>query len=164
MAKFKVVSMGTFRTLVDLESVEQVIWQMLLKDKYTDALVGEYATNASNTLFNNLPKNKFLPVKSIFMECFTDLFSSIDIEFNPVEDTKLWTQQHSLSKPFDDSILFLNSVGKKYPICLTSDTTDDMLGTLKHMYDFDYIFTSERLGSYKVNADGRFFLKLSNIM
>lgn len=157
MTKLKVVSIDMFRTLVDLESLERVIWRMLLKDKYTVALAKECATHAGNSLFKYLPQNKFLPVKLIFMACFTELFSSTDIEFDPTEATKLWAQQHSLAKPFDDSTLFLNAVGKEYPICLASDTDDDMLGALKQMYAFDYIFTSEQLGSYKANADGRFF-------
>jgi putative hydrolase of the HAD superfamily len=157
MRKIKIVSIDMFRTLVDLGSVEQIIWQMLLKDKYTVALAEECATHAGNALFNNLPQNEFLPLKPIIMECFTGLFSSIGVEFNPVEDTKLWAQLHSLSKPFSDSMPFLNSVGKEYPICLASDADDDMLETLKQMYDFDYVFTSEQLGLYKANADGRFF-------
>lgn len=162
MRQIKVVSIDMFRTLVDLENVEHVIWQMLLKDKYTVALAEECAAHAGNSLFEYLSQGKFLSVKSIFMACFTELFSSIDIPFDPTEATKLWAQQHSFSKPFGDSILFLNSVGKKYPICLASDTDDDMLGTLKQMYAFDYIFTSERLGSYKANADGRFFSAIIN--
>ena len=162
MGQIKVVSIDMFRTLVDLESVEQVVWHMLLKDKYTVALAKECAAYAGNSLFKYLPQNKFLPVKSIFMAPFTDLFSNIDIEFDPVEATRLWARQHSLSKPFDDAMLFLNSVGKEYPICLASDTDDDMLGTLEQMHDFDYIFISERLGSYKANADGGFFSAIVN--
>jgi|TARA_B100002003_G_scaffold134001_1_gene124047 putative hydrolase of the HAD superfamily len=71
-------------------------------------------------------------------------------------------QQHTLSQPFDDSMLFLNSVGKEYPIRLASDTDDDMLRTLKQIYAFDHIFTSERLGLYKANADGKFFSAIIN--
>jgi len=88
---------------------------------------------------------------------FTERFSNIGLEFEPAEATKILAQQHPLSKPFTDSMIFLNSVGKEYPICLASDTDDDMLGSLRQMYEFDYIFTSERLGSYKANADGKFF-------
>ncbi len=155
--KIKVVSIDMFRTLVDLKSVEQLIWHMILKDKYTIALAEECSVHVGNSLFKYLQQNKFLPLKSIFMGRWAELFSNLAIDFNPAEATKLWAQQHSLAKPFGDSMLFLNSVGKKYPICLASDTDDDMLGKLKRMYAFNYIFTSERLRSYKANADGKFF-------
>jgi len=151
-----------FRTLVDLSSVEHGVWRMLLKDKYTVELAEECASHAGNSLFKYLPQEKFSSLKSIFMSCFTELFSSVDIEFDPAEAAKLWAQQHSLSEPFGDSMFFLNSVGKEYPICLASDTDDDMLGTLEQMYAFDHIFTSERLGSYKANADGEFFSAIIN--
>jgi len=162
MTKFKVVSIDMFRTLVDLSSVEHLIWRMLLKDKYTVGLAEECAAHAGNSLFKYLPQEKFLSVKEIFMSCFTELFSSIDIEFDPVEATRIWAQQHSRCKLFGDAMTFLNSVGKDYPICLASDVDDDMLGTLKQMYPFDFIFTSEQLGVYKANADGKFFYKIIN--
>lgn len=162
MRQIKVVSIDMFRTLVDLESVEHDIWRMLLKDKYTTELAEKCSAHAGNSFFKYLPKARFLSVKSIFRECFAEIFSGIDIGFDPAEATKIWAQQHSFSKPFGDSMLFLNSVGKEYPICLASDTDDDMLGPLKQMYTFDYIFTSERLSSYKANADGRFFSAIVN--
>jgi putative hydrolase of the HAD superfamily len=55
---------------------------------------------------------------------------------------------------------FLNSVGKKYPICVSSDTDEDMLGPLRQLYHFDRIFTSEQFESYKTGNDGKFFLEL----
>ncbi|MFC1958344.1 HAD family hydrolase [Chloroflexota bacterium] len=162
MRQAKIVSIDMFRTLVDLEGRKVAEWQMLLKDKYTPELGEEYYAHLDNLWLKYSQQDKFLSVKSMFMMCFTELFSKIDVELDPAEATKLWAQQHSLSEPFDDSILFLNSVGKEYPICLASDTDDDMLGTLKQMYAFNYIFTSEQLGSYKANADGKFFSAVIN--
>jgi len=162
MKQIKVVSIDMFRTLVDLESVEHVIWQMLLKDNYTVELAKECSVHAGNSWLKYSQQEKFLSVKSMFMMCLTKLFSKFDIELAPAEATNLWAQQHSLSEPFFDSMLFLNSVGKEYPICLASDTDDDLLGKLEQMYSFDYIFTSEQLGSYKANADGKFFSAIIN--
>ena len=162
MSQTKVVSIGMFRTLVDLESVERVIWHRLLKDKYTTALAEECTARAGNSLFNYLPQGKFLSVQSIFKACFSDFLSSVDVDFDAAEAAKVWTQMHSLSAPFGDSLIFLNSVGNKYPICLASDADDDMLGVLRQMYAFDHIFTSEQLGSYKANGDGKFFSAIIN--
>jgi len=162
MRQIKVVSVDMFGTLVDLRNALHVFWRILLKDRYTVELAEECYAHLGNSWFEYIPEAKFLSVKSIFVTGFAGLFSSIDIEFNPVEATRLWARQHSLSEPFGDSMVFLNSVGKEYPICLASDTDDDMLGTLKQMYAFDYIFTSERLGLYKANADGKFFSAIIN--
>ncbi len=52
---------------------------------------------------------------------------------------------------------FLNSVSKEYPICLSSDTDDYMLGDLINIFPFDQIFTSERLEAYKSNSGKKFF-------
>ena len=162
MTKFKLVSIDMFRTLVDLESRKVAEWQMLLKDKYTVELAQECYAHLDNSWLEYSQQEEFVSVKSMFMMCFTELLSKIDVEFDPAEATRLWAQQHSLSEPFADSMLFLNSVGKEYPICLASDTDDDMLGTLEQMYTFDYIFTSEQLSSYKANADGKFFSAIIN--
>ncbi|MFC1976839.1 HAD family hydrolase [Chloroflexota bacterium] len=162
MTKFKVISIDMFRTLADVESTKHLQWQMILKDKYSVELAEECHAYLRNSWDRHFPQDTFLSMKSILMSAFTGLLSSIDIEFDPTEATKLCLQRHSFSKPFDDSMLFLNSVGKEYPICLASDTDDDMLGTLEQMYAFDYIFTSEQLGSYKANADGKFFSAIIN--
>lgn len=162
MGQIKVVSIDMFGTLVDLRNAGHVFWRMLLKDRYTVELAEECYAHLGNSWFEYVPEEKFLSVKSIFVAGFAGLFSSIDIEFDPVEATRLWARQHSFSEPFDDSMVFLNSVGKEYPICLASDTDDDILGTLKQMYAFDYIFTSERLSLYKANADGKFFSAIVN--
>ena len=83
MTNIKVVSIDMFRTLVDLKSVEQLIWHMILKDKYTVALAEECSAHAGNSLFKYLQQNKFLPLKSIFMGRWTELFSNLAIDFNP---------------------------------------------------------------------------------
>ena len=112
MKRIKVVSIDMFRTLVDLESVEQISWRMILKDKYTVALAKECRAHAGNSWLKYSQQDKFLSVKSITKTWLTELLTRIDTGFDPDEATKLWTQQHSLSKPFDDSMLFLNSMGK----------------------------------------------------
>lgn len=162
MTELKVVSIDMFHTLADLESRKVALWQMLLKDKNTVELAEECTAYLENSLFGHFPQNNFLSVKSIFKTCFTELLSTVELQFDPVEATEMWAEQHSLSELFDDSMLFLNSVGKEYPICLSCDADDDMLGPLIEIYAFDYIFTSERLGSYKANADGRFFSAIIN--
>ena len=157
MKEFKVISIDMFRTLVDLETVEYDIWRVILADRYTDALAEEFSAHAGNSLFDYLPVDGFIPLKSLFHKLFTALFANFNIEYNPDYAAKVWVQQHSMSKPFREIPVFLNSAGKKYLICLATDADDDMLVKLKDIYPFDSIFTSEKLGVYKADADGRFF-------
>lgn len=157
MHEFKVVSIDMFRTLVDLETVENEAWHAVLGGYYTQELAAECAARAGNSLFKHMPPNKFITAKSIFESCFGDFFLNKGLDLDPAEAAKVWASRHRMSRPFSDSVPFLRSVGAKYPICLASDADDDMIGQLDNMYAFDHIFTSEQVGWYKANGDGRFF-------
>ena len=95
--------------------------------------------------------------KSMFFQCFSTLFAEKGIGADPHEAAAIFVRYHSQSRLFDDAELFLSSIGKEYPICLSSDTDEDMLGSLRTIYPFDKIFTSEEIGAYKTGSDGRFF-------
>lgn len=167
MAGFKVVSIDMFGTLVDVLAKKYVIWQRLLKDRYSVELAEKYASHFEDWLFQLLEKGtiqekQFVPVKSIYEICFSELFSEFGLEFNPAEAAQIWAYQHLHSSPYGDSELFLNSVGKEYPICVASDTDEDMLEPFKQLYPFDHIFISEQLRSYKTSADNKFFSEIVN--
>ncbi len=157
MTAFKVVSIDMFRTLADVEPMLDERWRKLLKGKYTPELAQE-CQNRMNTSWNNhFPTDKFVLQKQLCLLDFQDLFSIVPCEFSPAEATQLTVEQHAKSQPFDDAMLFLNQVGQHYPICLATDADEDILGTLRNMYAFDYVFTSEQLRTYKGDANGRFF-------
>ncbi len=161
MDKFKVVSVDMFGTLVDIDSRYHNIWQIFLGDRYTDELADQIRGRAYEILqhhYNQVTQNSgYISTRALFEEVYSELFPELNIDINPKVAADVLIRQHQLSEPFEDTIKFLDSVGKKYPICLSSDTDKDMLGPLKEMYTFDYIFTSEQLGSYKPNTDGNFF-------
>jgi FMN phosphatase YigB (HAD superfamily) len=157
MKKFSVVSVDMFRTLAELENVERTVWREILKDRYTPELAAECTERASNDMFNYIPEDGFVTVKAIFAACFADLFRKSGIEYSPDEAADLWSKRHSLCEPYSDAVPFLKAAGEKYTVCLATDADDDMLDTLGRMYDFDYIFSSEKLRTYKARADGSFF-------
>lgn len=157
----KLISVDMFRTLVDLESTEQIIWHKVLGNKYTDSLAKECSSHIGNQLLNYVPLDKYLSLKSVFVLIFTDVFPRLGIGIDPKKAALLWAQLHPESKPFHDTIPFLKAIGKRYPVCLASDADDDMLGKLKQMYNFDYIFTSEQLRLYKSNVSGVFFKSIA---
>lgn len=108
-----------------------------------------------------IQERQYIPPKVLFEKCYTTLFTEIGLNYDPKEAALVLAEQHKLCRPFDDARIFLNSVGSKYKICLSSDTDEDMLGPLKQLYRFDEIFTSEQFGSYKAGIDNRFFTEIT---
>jgi len=162
MADFKVVSIDMFGTLVDVDGIACDVWKTFLKDEYTVELAVKYWKRASELVFKYfdeevIRKHQYVSPMVIFEKCYSELFQEMDLDFSPEEAAKVLAYYHSSSKPFSDTLPFLNSAGKKYPICLSSDTNDVMLGELTKLYAFDYIFTSDHLEAYKSNAGKRFF-------
>ena len=167
MGQIKVVSIDIFGTLVDPDVKKPPFWLLILGDTYTNELANKYRADFLNSLYQYLKnaaalEKQFLSLKALFEICFSKLFGQIGLDYNVKEATQLLVYYHLHSPLYNDSMLFLNSVGKKYPICLASDMDDDMIGTLKQMYTFDHIFTSEQLRLYKATADGRFFSAISS--
>jgi FMN phosphatase YigB (HAD superfamily) len=162
MKKFNVVSLDMFGTLADLSSVKYLVWQQFLQDKYTKDLADEHWNLATDYLFeyyeNQVVKERqYIPPKVMYEVCYSRLFSEIGLNYDPKEAARILAQHHAYSELFEDALLFLVSVGKEYPICLSSDTDEDMLDQLRYIYPFDKVFTSEEIGSYKTSVDGRFF-------
>jgi 2-haloalkanoic acid dehalogenase type II len=166
MKEFSVVSVDMFGTLVDVSSVRYLVWQSFLKDRYSEELVDLYWERANDLVFQHynqaIQQRKYIPPKIIFETMYSELFAEIGLDFNPKEAAQILALQHSFSEPFDDAVPFLDAVGKKYPICLSSDTDDDMLGSLRQLYPFDEVVTSEQIGAYKTSDDNRFFSTIIN--
>ena len=166
MKRFSIVSVDMFGTLVDVSSRKYVIWRAFLKDRYSDELAEQYWERATDLVFQYydqvIQKRQYVPPKVIYEICYSKLFLEIDLDIDPKEAARLLAHQHSFSTPYGDAMIFLDSVGKEYPICVSSDTDEDMLGPLRQLYPFDNIVTSEQLGSYKTSADKRFFSAVIN--
>jgi len=159
----KIVSSDMFQTLVNVNSRKEAVWEIFLKDQFTTARAEAYWDLSTQLLFDYFEQHisksdDFITVKTIFSKCYSHVFAQIKLDFNPVEAADILAYQHTLSTPYDDAAVFLDTVGKKYPICIASDTDNDMLGSLKDLYEFDNVFTSESLKSYKLDPKNRFFL------
>jgi putative hydrolase of the HAD superfamily len=156
-----VVSVDMFQTLVDIASRRCHIWRAFLGDGYSEPLAEEYWVLTSESVldyFHRLTsQGQFLTLKSIFALCFADLFPKIGLDFDPERAARILATQHGLASPYEDSRGFLDSVAEKYPICLVTDTDDDMLSPLLGLGAFDSVFTSERLRSYKNDPECKLF-------
>jgi HAD superfamily hydrolase (TIGR01549 family) len=163
MSDFAVVSIDLFQTLVDVTSRRHKVWQEFLQERYSEQLTDEYWALGSKLLVDHFHRltsqsKSFLTLKSIFEVVFAELFPAIGLDFNPRKAALVLAAQHRLALPYEDTRGFLDAVGDEYPICLVTDTDDDMLpSTLLGLYKFDSVFTSERMHSYKNDPECRLF-------
>jgi len=162
MTNIQVVSVDLFGTLVDVDSIVHSFWRTFLQDAYTVELADKYWNRASELTFEYfdeqvIQKRQYVSLRLISEKCFTRLFSEFGLNHDPKEAARILALHYHLCAPYNDTTTFLNSVGKEYPVCLSSDTDDDMLEKLVHLYPFEHIFTSDQLQAYKANSGKRFF-------
>jgi FMN phosphatase YigB (HAD superfamily) len=160
--KYNVISVDMFGTLADLSSINQPVWKEILGNEYTPQLAEKYWNAGSEKVLKFfeseiLGKGRYVPPRSMFEQCYSHLFPEKGINSDPRDAAEILASHHSQSRLFTDVAPFLDSVGNEYPICLSSDTDEDMLGPLREIHYFDKVFTSEELGAYKTGSEGRFF-------
>ena len=165
MTDFSVVSIDMFGTLVDINSIRHAVWRTFLRDRYTAELAEEYWSRVGDLLFQLIDDQIFevrpyTSLKAIFETMYSRFFSLIGLDFDPKEAALVLAHHHPFSTPHNDAVAFLDSVGRQYPICLASDTDEDMLGSLLDLHPFDKVVTSEGRASYKASADRRFFSEI----
>jgi 2-haloalkanoic acid dehalogenase type II len=165
MTGFSVVSIDLFGTLVDVSSIRYGVLRTFLKDRYTIELADEYWNRLGDLLFqliddHILEERPYVPLKVILETMYSRFFSEVGLDFDPKEAALVLTHQYPFSTPHDDAVVFLDSVGRQYPICLASDTDEDMLGSLVELHPFDKVVTSEGIESYKASTDRRFFSEI----
>jgi FMN phosphatase YigB (HAD superfamily) len=163
--KYNVISVDMFGTLADIDSTRDLVWKGILKEFYKKDLAESCWDRTTELLFKLyeeriVRKRENVPLKELYKECYTSLFAEKGLDLNPAEAARTLAHYHTHCELFDDVIPFLTSVGKEYPICIASDTDEDMLGRLRDLYPFDCVFTSEQIGVYKTSSDGRFFSSL----
>ena len=164
-SSFRVVSIDMFGTLVDINSIRHAVWRTFLRDGYTTELADEYWNRVGDILFELIDdqifeERPYASLKAIFETMYSRFFSLIGLDFDPKEAALVLAHQHPFSNLHDDAIPFLDSVGRQYPICLASDTDEDMLGSLVELHPFDKVVTSEGIESYKASADRMFFSEI----
>jgi 2-haloalkanoic acid dehalogenase type II len=163
MDELAVVSVDMFQTLVDIGSRRHHIWRACLQERYCEQLGEAYWALASRWILKyyhrlTSQQGQFLPLLSIFEACLADLFAHIGLDFCPQRAAEILVAQHRWAAPFRDTAAFLDLVAGRYPVCLVSDTDDDMLSPrLLGLCEFDRVFTSQQLRSYKSDPAGKLF-------
>lgn len=153
---FKVISIDLFGTVVDVRQSLKPIWRTFLSSNYSDKVVELYWERANEILREKLlniseSKTNFKNVRQISEESLADFFSEIHVDFDAKLGAEMWMRGHGLQNIYPDARFFLDAVKSKYPLCLSSECDLEMITNLSELYDFDNVFSSEKLRCYKHN-------------
>jgi FMN hydrolase / 5-amino-6-(5-phospho-D-ribitylamino)uracil phosphatase len=161
--KIIIISIDVFQTLVMLEEGRDFIWKQFLKSKYTDELAEMYWNRATDILFKKISEtafnnDSFKNTRTKMEESYSILFDEIGLDYSAHVAADALIDMHKRNKLYDDVGISLETLGKKYPICISSDCDNEMISDISKIYPFNRIFTSEDLKAYKQNP--RFFKKV----
>lgn len=154
-----------FQTLVNIYTRKEFIWRRILRKGYTKELEEKYANLVDKKIIEKFheevsSRNNFINFKTIFLEKFTEVFEELKLDLNPTEATKIFIEEHGFAKAYEESNEFIEIAGKDYPICLVSDADIEMVKPLLEKFDFDKVFISEQIKSYKKDKEGTIFKKV----
>ncbi|MBW2621630.1 MAG: hypothetical protein JRD68_01870, partial [Deltaproteobacteria bacterium] len=132
MARFKVISVDMFQTLVDVNSGHYSFWQEVLREEYTAARAEEYTASWAQVFsiyVNDAYKreNGFVSLKKICEECFDEVFQHLDVSFDPVRAAQIQIDLHKAAPAYGDTERFLEAAGQSRPVCLVSDADEEMI-------------------------------------
>lgn len=159
---FQLISLDLFQTLIDVTSINDKIWRIILSDNYSSEsaqLGGDFLTKRILDYFSKeiIEKTEFETVKSVFSKCYSEYFLKFNIDFNHQEAAELLAHSHNQALPFADTDVFMKYIEDKYTYIISSDADNDMTTGIKYLEKSDKIFTSEDLRCYKMSKDNRFF-------
>ena len=162
MGSYKVVSVDMFQTLVDVHSGHYRFWKEVLNEHYSDSLAEEYTSLWAEIFAGNFEnagrqKDGFQNLETIFKNCFEELFRHLKLCFDPGQAARIQIDLHRTASPYEDTESFLKAAGQDRPVCLVSDADEEMIQTQLSKYQFDRVFISERLKSYKNDPHSRVF-------
>ena len=152
----KIISLDLFQTLISVDESIEYAWREFLKENYTEEFAAKYWDRANEIVFKNLHQaalneDKFVNVRSIFENSYTQMFSEIHLDYNPKRAAGILIQGHKMNGLFDDVKPFFDGIKHKYTVCLSTDCDNEMLGNISGLFEFDKLFVSENLQAYKLN-------------
>lgn len=163
--KYDLICIDMFQTLVDVNSRASFIWERILKDKYTDELTDRckqlFNEKAISGFFANDSKaDQFCTLESIFSKYFLELANETGLNFDHIEATKIFLEEHNLASEYEDTMDLFKYFEGKIKICLVSDADNIMIKPLIKKYPFDAAFVSEDVKAYKNDPKNRMFQRV----
>lgn len=160
--KFELLCVDMFQTLVNINTRIPYIWRRILRDKYNEPLAFECAKSVSKNVINGFhhsasSNGEFVNLKTMFKPFFIDVLKEMNISFDADEAVKIFMDEHTNATPYNDVENFFSSIGDILPICLVTDADYEMVLPLIKKYQFDGVFISETVMSYKNEPNSRIF-------
>jgi HAD superfamily hydrolase (TIGR01549 family) len=155
-ANIKIVSIDLFWTIIDIKPSPGTLWQKFLGENFSGEFLRKNIQK-TNEIDNRkwdaagIDDNQFKNVRTVLEETAAELFGEINLDYDPKLAANVIMGYHTLQNLFPDVKEFLNVVGRKYPVCLSTDADLDMLGNISDVYSFNQLFVSEELQAYKPN-------------
>lgn len=151
-----------FQTLVNINTRIPFIWKRILRDKYNETLAFECAKSVSRNVINGFHQNassnrEFVNLKTMFRPFFKTVLEEMNISFDAEEAVKIFMNEHTKAAPYDDVEGFFSLLGDALPVCLVTDADYEMVLPLLRKYNFNEVFISERVMSYKNEPNSRIF-------
>lgn len=151
-----------FQTLVNIESRIEYIWKRILDEDYNEELRDKYVQIVRTKIVdkfhvNESTSHKFKNLKQIFFESFRDIFQENQAIYCPIYATKVFMEEHDRADLYHDSKEFIMRANKKYKVCLVSDADTEMVENQVKNFEFDKIFISENIQSYKGEPNYKIF-------
>jgi 2-haloalkanoic acid dehalogenase type II len=161
MHAIELVSVDLFDTLVDLSTGRHTLWQTFLGETSTPARIEHAWTLTTQVLFTALDQLNatatYQSLHAMLQACYTEVFARLQVPFDPEEAAQVATSYHAQRPWFPEAVPWLESMQRRYRLCVASDADEAMVGAHVRQYPFDRCFTSERLRVYKGDAQNRFF-------
>ena len=116
----KIISLDLFQTLVSVDESIEYAWREFLKENYTEEFAAKYGDRANEIVFKNLHQaalneDKFVNVRSIFENSYTQIFSEIHLDYDPKLAAGILIQGHKMNRLFDDVKPFFIEINQKNP-------------------------------------------------
>jgi len=151
-----------FQTLVDVKPRIPIIWKRILREQYTPELAESclrWVQIKIITPYHELTGclTEFQDLKTLFTPLFKEMKQELGLDYDEATAARIFLSEHSRSVSYPDTPLFFDQWNGRAPLCLISDTDDDMIVPFLKQYSFDKVFTSENTRSYKGDPRGTIF-------
>jgi putative hydrolase of the HAD superfamily len=163
--KFDLITIDMFQTLVDVNTRIPYIWKGILQDKYVDGIEKMCAKQVSAKVVNmfhesGCKSSEFSNLRSMFAPCFEEIAAETELGFDSERAVDIFLSEHGNSSLYEDSLKFFELIKGRLPVCLVTDADVVMVEPLLEKFNFDSVFISEEVGSYKNDPESRIFSKV----
>lgn len=160
--RFELLCIDMFQTLVNVNTRIPSIWKRILRENYNETLAFECAKSVKKNVFWGFQQSasnsaEFINLKTMFKPFFKTVFKEMNISFDVGEAVKIFMDEHAKATPYDDVEEFFSLLKDELPICLVTDADYEMVLPLLKKYNFDEVFISEKVRSYKNEPRSRIF-------